>query len=138
MDRQERLLKPPVVADQERFVARPTKVIPSVLKLVKAKAKPGAKARPAEAPRRPQQSPQLAVSEPRAAVKIKKPISAFKSVPATTVEDTEDEDTDNIEDNEDSEAAAVDEDETPVYIPRYLLLLSTLESFGNKLVKCKV
>ena len=118
MDRQERLLKPPVVADQERFVARPTKVIPSVLKLVKAKAKPGAKARPAEAPRRPQQSPQLAVSEPRAAVKIKKPISAFKSVPATT---TEDEDTDNIEDNEDSEAAAVDEDETPVYIPRYLL-----------------
>ena len=118
MDRQERVLKPPVVADQERFVARPTKVIPSVLKLVKAKAKPGAKARPAEAPRRPQQSPQLAVSEPRAAVKIKKPISAFKSVPATT---TEDEDTDNIEDNEDSEAAAVDEDETPVYIPRYLL-----------------
>ena len=135
MDRQERVLKPPVVADQERFVARPTKVIPSVLKLVKAKAKPGAKARPAEASRRPQQSPQLAVSEPRAAVKIKKPISAFKSVPATT---TEDEDTDNIEDNEDSEAAAVDEDETPVYIPRYLLLLSTLESFGNKLVKCKV
>lgn len=121
MSRQDRVLKPPVVADQERFVARPTKVIPSVLKLVKAKAKPGAKARPAEAPRRPQQSPPLAVSEPRGAVKIKKPISAFKSVPATSVEDTEDKDTDNIEDDTVSEAVALDEDETPVYIPRYLL-----------------
>ena len=121
MSRQDRVLKPPVVADQERFVARPTKVIPSVLKLVKAKAKPGAKARPAEAPRRPQQSPPLAVSEPRGAVKIKKPISAFKSVPATSVEDTEDGDKDNIEDDTVSEAVALDEDETPVYIPRYLL-----------------
>ena len=106
LPRSERLLRPlvsriPLVANQERFVARPTKFIPSVLKLAN-NLKPVTKKKIAVIPKA---APLKTVSkESKTGANIQKPISAFKSVSAV--------------ERQGKKVSEENDKDTPVYIPR--------------------
>ena len=116
LPRSERLLRPlvsriPLVANQERFVARPTKFIPSVLKLAKNL--------------KPVSEKKLAFTEKETALKtisnesqtgasFKKPISAFKSVSASV--------------RQGKKVVESKDEDTPVYIPRYVVCIYEIKN----------
>ena len=109
LPRSERLLRPaasipriPVLQDnQERFVARPTKFIPSVLKLAN-NLKPVIKKKIAVTPKATQFK--TVSKESKTGANIQKPISAFKSVSAS--------------ERQGKKVAEENDKDTPVYIPR--------------------
>ena len=111
LPRSERLLRPPasipripVLQDnQERFVARPTKNIPSVLKLAN-NLKPVTKKKVILAPKVAQFK--TVPKESKTGASIQKPISAFKSV--------------STNERQGKKVTKDSEEDTPVYIPRYL------------------
>ena len=110
LPRSERLLRPPasipripVLQDnQERFVARPTKVIPSVLKLAN-NLKPVTKKKIVVTPKAAQLK--TIPKDSKTSANIQKPISAFKSVSAN--------------ERQGKKVTEATDEDTPVYIPRY-------------------
>ena len=85
-------LSRPVSTEEERFISRPTKIVPSVLKLIKPSEKVIAK----------QLKTQPKIPASKSTV-VKRPISSFKSVSSVVDVDTE-----------------KTKEDTPVYIPRYI------------------
>ena len=105
LPRSERIIKISRVpsTEEERFIARPTKVIPSVLKLAKIGEK-----RLLETARSSKVTPASTSAGPV----VKKPISAFKSIPSPTPVPKPSSSTPLVK------SKPEETEKTPVYVPR--------------------